>query len=204
VLKRWLERASTRDIERFQAMERAGRIEVTGMFANLTPLLDPDQLLETFQILRTLRDDYGFTIEYAMNCDVNGQNWSLADLLLDVGIKGFTMAINTHFGGALQPRPLPFLWEAPSGRTLPVNNGWTYDKGWREGIGRDADDLENVRFPRLQKYLDEIDYPIPILMLQSYHPYGDNGTEKAYLLVQEQKHMPASNQARKPALKPLC
>ncbi len=40
VLKRWLEQASTHDIERFQAMERAGRIEVTGMFANLTPLLD--------------------------------------------------------------------------------------------------------------------------------------------------------------------
>lgn len=176
VLKLWLERASTRDIERFRSMEAAGRIEVTGMFANLTPLLDTDQFIETFQILRILRDDYGFTIEHAMNCDVNGENWSLVDTLLDVGIKGFTMAINTHFGGALQPRPLPFLWEGPSGRKIFTNNGWTYDKGWREGIGRSAEDLEHVRFPRLQQYLNEINYPIPILLLQSYHPYGDNGT----------------------------
>ena len=86
------------------------------------------------------------------------------------------MAINTHFGGALHPRPHVFNWESPAGRTLPINNGWTYDKGWREGIGRDADDLENVRWPRLQAYLDEIEYPLPILMLQSYHPYGDNGS----------------------------
>lgn len=176
VLKRWLARASARDVVRFQNMERAGRIEVTGMFANLTPLLDTDQLLESFQSLRSLRDDYGFTIEHAMNCDVNGENWALADVLLDLGISGFTMAINTHFGGAVRPRPLPFLWETPSGRSLPAYNGWTYDKGWREGIGRDADDLEHVRFPRLQKYLDDIGYPVPILMLQSFHPYGDNGS----------------------------
>lgn len=32
VLDRWLKHASTADIERFQVMERAGRIEVTGMF----------------------------------------------------------------------------------------------------------------------------------------------------------------------------
>ncbi len=33
-----------------------------------------------------------------------------------------------------------------------------------------------MRLPRLQKYLDEIGYPLPILLLQSYHPYGDNGS----------------------------
>jgi alpha-mannosidase len=176
VLKRWLATASTKDIERFRAMEQAGRIEVTGMFANLTPLLDTGQFLETFQVLRTLRQDYGFRIEHAMNCDVNGENWPLVDLLLDLGINGFTMAINTHFGGAVQPRPSTFLWQGPTGRTIPVNNGWPYDKGWREGIGRDADELEQVRWPRLQQYLDSIGYPIPILLIQSYHPYGDNGS----------------------------
>jgi alpha-mannosidase len=176
VLQQWLATASQDDIRRFIALEKAGRVEVTGMFANLTPLLDTDQVIESFQILRKLREDYGFNIRHAMNCDVNGENWSLTDVLLDLGIEGFTMAINTHFGGALQPRPHIFNWQAPSGRTLPTFNGWTYDKGWREGIGRDAEDLANVRFPRLQKYLDEIGYPLPIIMLQSYHPYGDNGS----------------------------
>jgi alpha-mannosidase len=175
-LKYWLDHAPSRDIERFQKMEKAGRIEVTAMFAHLTPLADLDQVLESFQLLRSLRNDYGFTIKHAMNCDVNGVNWNMVDAMLDVGLEGYTMAINTHFGGAVKPRPLPFLWQGPSGRNIPTLNGWTYDKGWREGIGHDADMLEKETWPRLQKYLDEIDYPLPILMLQSYHPYGDVGT----------------------------
>src|SRR5690606_3697327 len=39
----WLETASSAQVERFQALEKAGRIEVTAMFANLTPLFDTDQ-----------------------------------------------------------------------------------------------------------------------------------------------------------------
>ena len=179
-LQAWLRYASTRDIERLQVLERSGRIEITGMFAHLTPLVDTDQLAESFQLLRTLRQDYGFTIRHTMNCDVNGVNWPFVDVLLDCGIEGHSMAINSHFGGALTPRPYPFLWQGPSGRTLPVFNGWNYDKGWHEGIGRDTHDFETVRWPRLQRYLTKIGYPLPILMLQSIHPYGDVGTAYDY------------------------
>ncbi|MBS3933163.1 MAG: hypothetical protein KGZ35_02315 [Truepera sp.] len=175
-LQAWLRYASSRDIARLQALERAGRIEITGMLAHLTPLVDTDQLIESLQFVRTLREDYGFTVRHAMHCDVNGVNWPFVDVLLDCGIEGFTMAINSHFGGPMAPRPYPFLWQGPSGRSLPVFNGWPYDKGWREGIGRNAEEFEAVRWPRLQAYLQEIDYPLPILLLQSYHPYGDNGS----------------------------
>jgi hypothetical protein len=176
VLHRWLQQASTGHIERFKALERAGRIEVTGMFANLTPLLDTDQLVETFQLLRPLRDDFGFTIRHAMNCDVNGQNWPLVDLLLDLGIEGLSMAINTHFGGAPMQRPNVFWWEGPSGRKILVYNGWPYDTGWRFRIGRDATTFEETWWPRVEKRLAEIDYPLPVLMVQSFHPFGDNGS----------------------------
>ena len=176
VLYRWLQQASARQIERFQALERSGRIEVTGMFANLTPLLDTDQLVETFQLLRPLRDDFGFTIRHAMNCDVNGENWPLVDLLLDLGIEGFTMAINTHFGGAPMQRPNVFWWEGPSGRKILAYNGWPYDTGWRFRIGRDAATFEETWWPRVERRLDEIDYPLPVLMVQSFHPFGDNGS----------------------------
>src|SRR5581483_5322121 len=86
VLSRWLQHATARQIESFQALERAGRIEVTGMFANITPLYDTDQLVESFQLLKPLREDFGFTIRHAMNCDVNGENWPLVDVLLDLGL----------------------------------------------------------------------------------------------------------------------
>jgi hypothetical protein len=176
VLYRWLQQATSQQIERFKALERAGRIEVTGMFANLTPLLDTDQLVETFQLLRPLREDFGFTIRHAMNCDVNGENWPLVDLLLDLGIEGFTMAINTHFGGAPMQRPNVFWWEGPSGRKILAYNGWPYDTGWRFRIGRDAATLEETWWPRVERRLDEIEYPLPVLMVQSFHPFGDNGS----------------------------
>ena len=176
VLYRWLQQASAGQIERFKALERAGRIEVTGMFANLTPLLDTDQLVETFQLLRPLRDDFGFTIRHAMNCDVNGENWPLVDLLLDLGIEGLTMAINTHFGGAPMQRPNVFWWEGPSGRKILAYNGWPYDTGWRFRIGRDAATFEETWWPRVERRLAEIEYPLPVLMVQSFHPFGDNGS----------------------------
>jgi alpha-mannosidase len=176
MLYRWLQQASPQEIERFKALERAGRIEVTAMFANLTPLFDTDQLVETFQLLRPLRDEFGFTIRHAMNCDVNGENWPLVDLLLDLGIEGFSMAINTHFGGAPMQRPNVFWWEGPSGRKILAYNGWPYDTGWRFGIGHDAAAFEETWWPRVERRLAEIDYPLPILMVQSFHPFGDNGS----------------------------
>src|SRR5512142_2083363 len=49
VLCEWLKHADPRTIERFVRLEKAGRIEVTGMFANLTPLADTDELIESLQ-----------------------------------------------------------------------------------------------------------------------------------------------------------
>ena len=95
-----------------------------------------------------------------MNCDVNGENWPLVDLLLDMGIEGFTMAINTHFGGAPLNRPDVFWWQGPSGRKILAYNGWPYDTGWRFGIGQSEESLEEW-WVRIQQRLDEIDYPIP-------------------------------------------
>lgn len=175
VLYEWLRHAPADKVERFIALERAGRIEVTGMFANLTPLLDLDQLVESLQLVGRLRKEYGFTIRNAMNCDVNGENWPLVDLLLDAGIEAFSMAINTHFGGAPLRRPAVFHWEGPSGRTVLAYNGWPYDTGWRFGIGKDSDRLFREWWPRVQQHLDEVEYPLPALMVQSYHPFGDNG-----------------------------
>lgn len=174
VLYDWLKRTDPQQVKRFLELERVGRIEVTGMFANITPSLDMDELIESFQWAAKLHEAYGIHITSAMNCDVNGENWPLVDLLLDMGIEGFTMAINTHFGGAPLNRPDVFWWQGPSGRKILAYNGWPYDTGWRFGIGRSEEDLEKW-WARIEKRLNEINYPIPALMMQSYHPFGDNG-----------------------------
>lgn len=174
-LLHWLETASEGQIERLQEFERAGRIEITGMLANITPLYGPAQTVETLRPVQRLRDEYDFEIKYAMNCDVNGQNWPLVDALLDTGIEGFSMAINEHFGGAPLERPKVFRWEAPSGRELLALNGYHYSTGMQLGIGTDLEELRETWWPRVERRLDEVEYPLSKLLVQSYHPFGDNG-----------------------------
>jgi len=175
-LLRWLETATERQLERFARLEAQGRIEVTGMLANVTPLYGPAQTTESLRPVRYLREEHGFDVRHAMNCDVNGHNWPIVDALLDAGIEGFSMAINEHSGGAPPNRPELFLWEAPSGRRLPTLNGMHYSTGYKLGIGRDADDLAENWWPKLEARVEEGRYPLDTLLVQTFHPFGDNGT----------------------------
>jgi alpha-mannosidase len=175
VLDHWLRQAPAADIERLLRAERAGLLEVTAMFANITPLYDLTQLVESLQGLRRLRAEYGLTITAAMNCDVNGQNWPLVDVLLDAGISRFAMAINPAYGGAPEPRPNLFHWQGPSGRRLLTYNGWHYAHGLDFGMA----DATTMRFEswwaRIVPHLAQAHYPLPCLMVHAIHPFGDNG-----------------------------
>lgn len=175
-LLQWLRTASESDVRRFQRLEREGRIEVTGMLANITPLYGPAQTVESLRPLNTLREEYGFGISHAINCDVNGQNWPLVDSLLEAGIDTFCMAINEHFGGAPPRRPSIFRWEGPSGRSVLASNGYHYATGYKVGIGRDAEEFRDRYWPQMKQHLDDIDYSLPILKVPSFHPFGDNAT----------------------------
>jgi hypothetical protein len=110
-----------------------------------------------------------------MNCDINGQNWQLVELLLDAGVEGFSMAINEAWGGAPLRTPAAFWWEGSSGRRILAWNGFGYGKGSAMGIGDSADKLEREGWPAMAAHLARIEYPLPILMVQSIHPFSDNG-----------------------------
>ena len=174
VLEAWLRRASSADVDRLLAAERAGLLEVTGMFLNITPLYDVTQLVESVQAVGRLRRDYGLTITAAMNCDVNGENWPLVEVLLDAGITRFAMAINPGYGGAPEPRPNLFHWQGPSGRTLLTYNGWHYAHGMDFGLA----DATTTRFEgwwaKVTAWLAQHDYPLSSLMIHAIHPFGDN------------------------------
>lgn len=149
------------------AIER-GQLEFLALRNHQTPLADLGELAVSGHGARGAR--------HALSCDVNGQNWDLVDVLLDAGVKSYTTAINTHFGRAPGRRPEIFRWQGPSGRMLPVFNGFPYGAANRFGIGGpDTYDFEHRWLPRLQQHLDERGYRWPGLLLTAIHTFGDNG-----------------------------
>ncbi len=175
VLLDWLQTASDATVERFLKLVRAGRIEVTGMPVNITPLFDTAELVEGLEPIRKLRKEYGIPIRHAMNSDVNGENWPLVDVLLDAGIEGFSMATNIHFGGSPLEWPNAFHWEGPSGRSLLAWNGWDYAFAYEAGIDSNLARFRDEGWPRIDNWLRERGYPLPVLMMQLFDAFGDNG-----------------------------
>lgn len=170
----WLESAPPERVETLRQLSAAGRIEIMAMLANVTPLYGPAETIESLRPVEWLRDRYGFDVRYAINFDVNGQNWPLVDELLDADIEGFWMGINNHFGAAPTDRPTLFRWEGPSGRTIPTLDGYHYSAGWNLGIGRDVDGFRE-HWGVLSNRLNDVGYDLPTLPVPTYHPFGDNG-----------------------------
>jgi alpha-mannosidase len=128
----WLRHAPTRQIDRFRAAAGRGQISVAALPYNLTPLCSADELARCLHPLNELRQRLDVPATVAINHDVNGLPWPIADLLLDAGVRGLVMGINIAFGGYPLRRPLPFLWKTPAGRAIPVMSGEHYGAFDRE------------------------------------------------------------------------
>ena len=176
VVRHWFEHATDAQIERFQGLETAGLIEVTALPFISKCIANMEEMDFGLGLAGQLAERYGLTIDAAMTSDVNGQNWGLVDLLLKHGVRGYSSAINIHYGRAPLRRPNAFLWEGPSGKSIPVFNGLHYGSSERLGMGDESfASLEQTWLPLLGQHLDAIGYDLPIFLLQSVSRFGDNG-----------------------------
>ena len=175
-LLRYLNGASPEQVRRFQHWHRAGRIDVAAMQYNLTPLLNIEQMHRSLYPLRALRDEFGLTVECAMQDDVNGVSWLYADLLSALGVWFYTAAINPIRGARPRPFPGAFWWEGPAGGKVLAWNGYHYLFG-RSQAGLGNWDLVDRLLPRWVAQLEAApEYPIDFLYCESTHPVRvDNG-----------------------------
>lgn len=117
VLK-WLQTATDKRKDQFKKLIKDKQISVTVMPMHTTPLCNTAQMDYMLKLSTDLSKCLDIPISTAINHDVNGQPWTISQMLLDSGIDFYITGINIHFGGIPFKRPAVFRWETPDGREL--------------------------------------------------------------------------------------
>ena len=105
-VREWLRIRPKAQVDKFIRYVKAGQIEVTAMFFNMSELSGENNYKTFLEPVARFRE-LGLPVETAMQNDVNGIAWCLADYLPDLGVKYFSIGSNNH--RALIPFDRPTL-----------------------------------------------------------------------------------------------
>ncbi|MBN1916471.1 MAG: hypothetical protein JW889_01075 [Verrucomicrobia bacterium] len=146
-------------IERFVRCCRAGQIELTASFANMTSdLLGVEETARLLYPAFEFKRRYGIPIRVAEHNDVPGMSWSLATAFVEAGVKYFMPGIPGYFGARyvgeeraaphanfddalVQPHdcPVAFRWQAQNARSEAREGGEVLVYLHRQGCGGNID-----------------------------------------------------------------
>jgi len=177
----FLNNAPPKQVEQMLELIRAGRIEVTALFGNMTTeLCGSEVLARTLYHAAKLKRDYGISVISAEHNDIPGLSWGMCELLIDVGIKIFCPGLPYYWQWGdmelqsfwdeeaifTQGVPGAVWWEAPSGRRLLL---------WHSAVGADGD--TRGQLPTLADRLLELekqDYPYTVIRWPAIGGRRDN------------------------------
>ena len=172
-VKEYLQNRPEEQIKKFLKYVKEGRIEITGMFFNMSELVDENSLKTFLEPIREFKK-LGIPVTTAMQNDVNGIAWCLADYLPDLGIKYFTMGENGHRALIPFDRPTVYKWESPSGKQMYSFRSDHYMTG--NGLGINRGSVEALA-PNLIRYLESLEsrgYPYNAISIQYQGYQTDN------------------------------
>lgn len=166
VVREYLRRRPASQIERFKKRVAEGRIEVGAMALNMSEIATESSLAASLRTIRALKDEYGIPVRLAMQDDVNGAAWCLADYFPDCGVRYLTMGINKTRSLLPFEMPTPFWWESPSGKRVLAFRAEHY----MAGNTLHVHEGDPVKFEKaLLTYLDSLEqkgYPFDRVSLQ--------------------------------------
>jgi hypothetical protein len=164
----WLNTADRKDIDRFAAYLKEGRIGISALKYNTTPLASSEGLARQLYDAAELSERFGVIINTADLHDATGLPWSVVDLFKDGGIEMLTMAINLHLSGTPKPRPAVYRWQGPGGRELLVMNGEHYSMfdQWTNDYTNNPDTVQ-AGLNKYLTHLDTINYPYDFAYLSA-------------------------------------
>lgn len=167
----WLNKAPSRQVERFRALVKAGRMSIGALPIHLSPLANTPHFAHGLRAAKLLRDELGAPIRTAISHDVNGLPWPITNLLLDSGIDALLVGINIHSGGFPYQRPRWMNWNSPDGRPLLTYNGMHYNTFGRESRYAEGDTkLMQDGLDAYLKRLEDAGHPHDFVMLTATHP----------------------------------
>ena len=173
-VKEWMNNRPKAQIDKFVKYVKEGRIEVTGMFFNMAEIVDENSFKTFLEPIREFKK-LGIPVKTAMQNDVNGIAWCLADYMPDIGIKYFTMGSNSHRALIPFDRPTVYKWESPSGKQAYSFRSDHYMTGNSWGLGGELS-VEKMA-PHVFFYLESLekrDYPFDAISVQYQGYRTDN------------------------------
>ena len=186
VLK-WLQTATDERKDQFKMLILNRQISVTFLPMHTTPLCNTAQIDYMLKLSADLSKSLDIPISTAINHDVNGQPWTMSQMLLDSGIDFYITGINIHFGGIPFKRPAVFRWETPDKRELLTFLGEHYSL-FRQFVDTSLSDtaLMNKSIKDYANRLEQSGYNYDFAFLTATNPplYDNNSpdTELAELI----------------------
>jgi len=170
-------------IERLKRRIAEGRVEVTGMFLNMSDIADEAILAASLLPLTECKQVLQAPIVTAMQNDVNGLAWCLVDYFTDAGIKYVSMGINKTRSLLPFDRPTAFWWESPSGKRVLA---WRPDHYMTGNFFKIHTGQVELVEPLLLQYLHSLEqtgYPFDRIAVQ-YSGYSTDNSPPAMVECQ--------------------
>lgn len=164
-VREYLRCRTPEQIERLRRRVREGRIEITAMFLNMSEVMDETSYPAFLAPVREFRAA-GLPVTTAMQDDVNGVAWCLADYFGGAGIEFLVMGQHGHRALIPFDRPTVFWWESPAGGRVLAFRADHYMTGnfWGVHTGR-VEPVEDELLRYLAK-LEQADYPFDCVAVQ--------------------------------------
>ena len=162
----WLENATREEEKKFAEYLKEGRICISALEYNTTPLASSEGLARQLYDAAHLVKRFGVKINTANLHDATGLPWPIVDLLKDAGVELLTMAINLHLSGTPKPRPAVYRWRSPGGREIFVMNGehYTMFDQWTDNHLGNLDTIK-AGIDRYIRYVTSEGYPYDFVYL---------------------------------------
>lgn len=173
-VKEWLRIRPKEKVDEFLHFVKNGQIEVTAMFFNMSELSGENDYKTFLEPIKQFHE-LGIPVVTAMQDDVNGVAWNLADYLPALGVKYLSMGSNGHRANIPFDRPMVYKWESPSGSSLISYRSDHYMTANFWGIHTgNINSVKEGLFSYIQN-LELKNYPFPIVTVQ-YSGYSTDNS----------------------------